>query len=61
MSYQLIPNIVILLICMAFVYNHTNYALPFMTLQLSSTLCVCVCVCACSHVCMCMNTQCIYM
>ena len=53
MSYQLIPNIVILLICMAFVYNHTNYALPFMTLQLSSTLCVCVCVCVRVHAHMC--------
>jgi hypothetical protein len=49
MSYQLIPNIVILLIRMAFVYNNTNYAVPFMTLQPSSTVCVCVCVCLHVH------------
>jgi hypothetical protein len=44
MSYQLIPNIVILLIRTPLVYNSTNYAVPFVTLQPSST-CVCVCVC----------------
>jgi len=68
MSYQSVPNIVILLFRTAFVYKNTNYAVPFMTLQPSSTLCVCVCVCACvrartrvgacacTHVCMYMHT-----
>ena len=51
MSYQSVPNIVILLFRTAFVYKNTNYAVPFMTLQPSSTLCVCVCarVRACAH------------
>ena len=52
MSYHLIPNIAIFLSRTAFVYNNTNYAVPFMTLQPSSTLCVCVCVCMRACVCM---------
>jgi hypothetical protein len=60
MSYQLICNIVILLIRTAFVYNNTNYAVPFMTLQPSSSVCVCVCVCVCMFACTCTHT-CIYM
>ena len=50
MSNQSIPKIVVLLIRTAFVYNNTNYAVPFMTLQPSSTVCVCVCVNACLHI-----------